>query len=885
MDPHRKGTTRAIAIFAALCAASPAFAQLDTDDFEGYLAGSYIAGQGSWTIWDSVPGGPGTPDSLVVDTFNSTPGGDNSLQLQPADDIVRVFGGLANGGAYTFTSNVYIPSGQNGDYYFLLLNRYQPFGPYEWSAQIHFDDTTGTAFGDSITIAGVGTFSSTPIVYNAWAQVSVTFDLSATWTHPTTPGLTGTGTYDAFYNGIQIVNDAAWLDAGGGILQMKALDLYNAGGGTFYYDDVVIECAGPCPCLPFDFFDVSIDCTTNDVELDWTTFQSGGYTGGISVLRNGVSIASLAGTATGYTDLAVPLGVHTYEVIGDCTGGQTAIASGTVACTGGPCPPPVLGDECCGAIPAVLGSNPFDTTTASDSPDATTPSQCTGTFFGVMHNDLWFSYTAAANSFIRVSTCPIAPALSFDTDLAVYEGSVGSCGTKVQIACNGDSCGLSSDLTFTATAGTEYLFRVGGWSSTTVGAASLEVSELCDPDLTGFFGLADCDTGDVTLTWDPGAFDSYEILRDGASIATLPAGSTSYLDLTLVAGSYDYEIIGECTAQGTSLSASTTVNVQVAYGVSDIILRLETAGGLVDSVAALQTALLAQPGVSLLVLDLGPGALSCLGDPVLERIWCCVGTFPADTTLTPSDEAALVVAQSLGKHIYIEAGDEWGFDGVTVLGDIDGIAPPYEDGDDSFASMDGADGGFGLDLSAHVGVVYTQDSAGNDYTDQLFPSATDALGPNAGVIWRQAGGAYNTGIHYDTNSGGKVICQSWEFGGFGGDQNALAAAYLAVFGGGVVQPGFKRGDTNNDGGVNIADAVWVLGALFPAPGGSPNALACLDASDGNDDGGINIADAVAILGSLFGSPTVPLPAPGTSCGVDPTTMDPLDCAGYLHCPP
>jgi hypothetical protein len=296
MDPHRKGMLRAIAIFAALCAAPAVEAQLISDGFENYPLGSYIKGQGGWVTWDNVPGGPGTPDAQVLNLFNSTPGGSKSLELQPGDDIVRIFGGLGNGGAFTFTSKVYIESGQTGDYYFLLLNEYQHLATNNWSAQIHFDDSTGTVFGDSISVAGVGTFTSAPIVYDAWAEVRVMFDLSTPWVHPTNPLLFGVGTYDAFYNGVQIVAGAAWHDAAGSP-QMQALDLYNAGGGIFFYDDVLVECTGACPCLPFDQFDAVIDCVTNDVSLDWTTFQAGGYAGGITIERNNVVIATLPATS------------------------------------------------------------------------------------------------------------------------------------------------------------------------------------------------------------------------------------------------------------------------------------------------------------------------------------------------------------------------------------------------------------------------------------------------------------------------------------------------------------------------------------------------------------------------------------------------------------
>ena len=79
-----------------------------------------------------------------------------------------------------------------------------------------------------------------------------------------------------------------------------------------------------------------------------------------------------------------------------------------------------------------------------------------------------------------------------------------------------------------------------------------------------------------------------------------------------------------------------------------------------------------------------------------------------------------------------------------------------------------------------------------------------------------------------------------------------------------------------DGGVDIADAIHLVTTLFPAGGGTGAALLCDDACDANDDGQLDLADAIAALDALFGSVPVPLPAPGPNCGFDPTD-DLLEC--------
>lgn len=90
---------------------------------------------------------------------------------------------------------------------------------------------------------------------------------------------------------------------------------------------------------------------------------------------------------------------------------------------------------------------------------------------------------------------------------------------------------------------------------------------------------------------------------------------------------------------------------------------------------------------------------------------------------------------------------------------------------------------------------------------------------------------------------------------------------------------FRRGDCNNNGTVDISDAVSTLASLFIGEV-DPD---CDDACDSNDDGAMDISDAVATLGVLFlGRGLIPLPGM-TECGVDPTD-DELRCAEYGQCP-
>ena len=87
---------------------------------------------------------------------------------------------------------------------------------------------------------------------------------------------------------------------------------------------------------------------------------------------------------------------------------------------------------------------------------------------------------------------------------------------------------------------------------------------------------------------------------------------------------------------------------------------------------------------------------------------------------------------------------------------------------------------------------------------------------------------------------------------------------------------FRRGDFNQDGGVDVADPIAIGAYLFADGPGS----GCLQSGDTNADGAIDIADMVAALTFLFVGTTLPPPFP--DCGVDP--ISPLTCVNYAACP-
>ena len=93
---------------------------------------------------------------------------------------------------------------------------------------------------------------------------------------------------------------------------------------------------------------------------------------------------------------------------------------------------------------------------------------------------------------------------------------------------------------------------------------------------------------------------------------------------------------------------------------------------------------------------------------------------------------------------------------------------------------------------------------------------------------------------------------------------------------------FHRGDPNDDGQINLTDAVHILHFLFL--GGEPPP--CMESANVNDDEAINLTDAISLLQYLFlsGAPPAapgPLEAP---CGPDPANSPVnLGCQSYAHC--
>ena len=207
----------------AVVALAPAVACAQwSDNFDSYVAGT-INGQGGWKGWDNTPAAAG---DVVTTQFQSFP---HSQRIGAGDDSVREYTGVT-AGAWTYSTNIYIPSGTTGQTYFILLNEYQDLGPataYDWSIELLFNLGTNVVYDDLDSVGNPSPGSaSIPIVRNQWVPLRVDFDITA-------------DTFSSYYNNTLIMT-GAWRRGHGAAstAQLKAVDLFHASGtGQVFYDN------------------------------------------------------------------------------------------------------------------------------------------------------------------------------------------------------------------------------------------------------------------------------------------------------------------------------------------------------------------------------------------------------------------------------------------------------------------------------------------------------------------------------------------------------------------------------------------------------------------------------------------------------------------------
>jgi hypothetical protein len=156
---------------------------------------------------------------------------------------------------------------------------------------------------------------------------------------------------------------------------------------------------------------------------------------------------------------------HQYLIeVGGRTGRDDYTGHGVLSISSGgqTCPP--VNNDCVNAQSiGNVTDLPFDTTCAT----------ADGSGICMTSPNIWYCYTAPCTDEVTVSLC----GSSFDTVLAIYDECDCYPTSSSVISCNDDYCSQQSEITFSATAGHQYLIEVGGFSSET-GQGILNIS--CD---------------------------------------------------------------------------------------------------------------------------------------------------------------------------------------------------------------------------------------------------------------------------------------------------------------------------------------------------------------------------------------------------------------------
>lgn len=161
-------------------------------------------------------------------------------------------------------------------------------------------------------------------------------------------------------------------------------------------------------------------------------------------------------------------------------------------------------NQCATATPIQDGQTFFSTGGATT--DGSPEGICNAFGDSNVNQDIWMIYTATCDGEATASTCGSTG--SFDTKIAVYAAS--PCPVTGPIACNDDSCGTLSTVSWTAAAGSSYVIRVGGFT-TAFGCGTLTLScagNTCVACAADYDESGGVDGGDVTAffaDWSAGA--------------------------------------------------------------------------------------------------------------------------------------------------------------------------------------------------------------------------------------------------------------------------------------------------------------------------------------------------------------------------------------------
>ncbi len=525
--------------------------------------------------------------------------------------------------------------------------------------------------------------------------------------------------------------------------------IYEVSGRIGSYESSFIWCEVTVPYPPADL-SCSVAGGTDSV-LTWVNTQP---STSIMVLRDGIEIADLPPTSTGYTDAGVAPATYEYCVI-NIFGPKT---SASTCCTL-LVPAPPTGFSCLatagdvdmswtnneeyddltlqrdGAVIAVL---PGATTTFTDV--APTPGSHTYTLSGAKDGnssatiDCTEAVPAAATDLAAsalASTVSLTWSHSGPGDTADLYRDGALIGSLPGSTQSYDDAGLASgDYEYCLT------MRIGDGTSATI-CTSIHV--LADP--TGF----SCSTvsGNVEISWTNN--DSYSTLtlnRDGQLLAILPGGDSSYQDALPAHGAHSYDL----TAHGGPSSTSATADCSVDVPSTPTDMACSALG----STASLSWTLPAAGDIievkrnGSVIANIGGGATSYedVGAPVGTHNYCITNKIGSGTSATTCCTAR-VLASPTGFACAAVSGEvdiTWTnndtYDTITLNrdGQLLAILPG---GISSYHDDPAGHGLHSYDITADAGALSVSDTV--DCTVDVPSTPTDmacsALGSTVSLSW------------------------------------------------------------------------------------------------------------------------------------------------------
>jgi len=254
-----------------------------------------------------------------------------------------------------------------------------------------------------------------------------------------------------------------------GPVQVRFTIAENSPGSSFYndilIDDIEIRetpgCAAPSGLSATNIMTTTADLAWSEngsaalwnIELGTTGFtatETATHTG----VSNSYTMSGLS-AATGYD----------YYVQADCGGGELSDWTGPFSFN-----TPAMNAVCSTATDlAICDGTATGNTTFGELYTGSTCSEA------VTANGVWYKLTGVTTGDYKASLC----GSTFDTKLHVFSGD---CASLTCIDGNDDTCGVQSEVSFSATAGTDYYVLVSGFGSNT-GDFTLVMSDESDPTI------------------------------------------------------------------------------------------------------------------------------------------------------------------------------------------------------------------------------------------------------------------------------------------------------------------------------------------------------------------------------------------------------------------